>query len=100
MTRLAIRREIDPLIKAVLGIGFVAVIAIELLAVHLRNIAREMALMIEPEYVGIARFLAHELKFRMFAVEGSKDLRVTTLRSRHFPNHLRRRMRAKMKYRR
>src|SRR5205085_915936 len=96
MTCLAIRREIDPLIKAVLGIGLVAVIAIELLAVHLRNIAREMALMVEPERVGIARLLAHELKFRMLAIEGSKDLRVTARRSRHFPNHLLRRMRAKM----
>src|SRR5438045_8821232 len=98
MTRLAIRRKIDPLIKAAVGIGLVAVIAIELLAAHLRNIAREMALMIETEYIGIARLLAQELKFRMLAVERVEHLGVAALRSRHFPNHLLRRMRAKMKH--
>ena len=95
---LAVRGEIYSLIESAARIRFVAVIAIELLPVHRRNVRREMALVIEPEHIGIARLLAHELEFRMLAVEGSEHLRVTTLRSRHFKNDLLRRMRTQMKH--
>ena len=65
VTRLAIRSETDPLIEPASWFLFVAVIAIELLPVHWRDIVGKMALVIEAQDVGVARFLADELEFRV-----------------------------------
>ena len=65
MTRLTIGGEIDELVKAAVGLRFMAVIAFQSLAVHRRNVGREMALMVEAEHIGIARIYSLELKFGM-----------------------------------
>ena len=59
-----------------------------------------MALMIEAEHIGIARFFAHELELRMIPGERRKDLGVTARRPRHFEDDLLGRMRPQMKRRR
>jgi hypothetical protein len=56
-----------------------------------------MALMIETDYIGIARFLVHQLKFRMVAGEGGKHLRVTARRPWHFEDDLLGYLRSQMK---
>src|SRR5436305_4465542 len=96
MTRLAIRGEADPLIEPAGRLGFVAIIAIELLAVHRRNVVRKMALMIEAQNVGIARLVADELEFRMRVGEGGKSLRVTARRPRQLEDDLLRWIRTQM----
>ena len=93
---LAVRGEADPLVEPAVRLRFVAVIAIELLAVHWRNIRREMALVIEAEHVGVARSFAHELELRMCAGKGIEDLSVTARRPRHLEDDLLRRMGSKM----
>src|SRR5207245_9473485 len=65
MTRLAIGTETDALIKAAVRLELVAIIAIELLSIHRRNVGSEMALMIETQHIGIARADAFQLKFGM-----------------------------------
>jgi hypothetical protein len=94
---LAIRREADAFVETTARLRFVAVIAIELLPIHRRNIRREMALVIEPQHVGIARFFAHELKFRMRAGKGIEDLSIATRRSRHVEHDLLGRVRTQVK---
>src|SRR6266446_6101143 len=98
MAGLAIRRETDSLIETPLGIRLMTVVAVKFLSFHRWNIRREVALMVETDDVGIARFLAHELKFRMVPREGGKNLRVTPARTRHFEDHLLDWMRPQMKY--
>ena len=100
MAGLAVRLEVDPLIETALGIGLMTVVAVELPALfHGWNVRRIMALMIEAEHIGIARLLAHELKLRMIAGEGRKDLGITARRPRHFKDDLLGRMRPQMKRR-
>src|SRR2546430_11696674 len=65
MTRLAIGTETDALIKAAVRLELVAIIAVELLSIHRRNVGSEMALMIETQHIGIARADAFQLKFGM-----------------------------------
>src|SRR5204862_2308893 len=60
VTCLAIRSETDPLIEPASWFWFVAVIAIELLPAHWRDVVGEMALVIEAQDVRVARFLADE----------------------------------------
>ena len=93
---LAVRREIDPLIKTALRIGLVAVIAIELLPFHRRNVRGEMAAVVEAQRVGIGRLFANELELRMLAVKRREDLRVTHGRSRPLKNDLLRLLRTEM----
>ena len=69
MARLAVRRKTDPLIKAAAWLRFVAIIAVQLLSVHRRNVIGEMALVIETEHVRITRLLLDELEFRMELAE-------------------------------
>src|SRR4051794_39604993 len=93
VTRLAIRRETDSLIEPAARLRFVAVIAVELLPVHQRNVVSEMPLMIEAQDIGIARFVTNQLKLRMRVDEGRKDRGVTARRPRHLENNLLRWMR-------
>src|SRR5438552_16171357 len=65
MTRLAIGTETDALIKAAVRLELVAMIAIELLSIHRRNVGSEMALVIEAQHIGIARADAFQLKVGM-----------------------------------
>src|SRR2546426_7694514 len=65
MTHLAIGTETDALIKAAVRLELVAIIAVELLSIHRRNVGSEMALMIETQHIGIARADAFQLKFGM-----------------------------------
>src|SRR2546421_6343443 len=98
MACLAIRAETDSLIETPLGISLMTVVAVKFLSFHRRNVRREMALMIETDDVGIARLLAHELKFWMVSREGGKNLRVSPARPRHFEDDLVDRMRSQMKH--
>src|SRR2546430_9374086 len=79
MTRLAIGTETDALIKAAVRLEQVAIIAIELLSIHRRNVGSEMALMIETQHIGIARVDAFQLKFGMRFPKRS-ECRCKTLR--------------------
>jgi len=88
MTRLAIGSETDPLIKAAVRLELVAIIAIELLSIHRRNVGSEMALMIETQHVGIARADAFQLKFGMRFPKRSECRRKTLRRSRQLENDL------------
>src|ERR1043166_8865139 len=97
VTRLAVCSETDSLIKSAARLRFVTVVAVELLPVHRRNVVPEMPLMIEAQDIGIARFVADQLKLRMRVDEGRKHRSVTACRPRHFKNDLLRRMRAQMK---
>ena len=65
MTGLTVGGETDALHKAAFGIRFVTIIAIEFLAVDRGNVAREMALMIEAQHVGITQIGGIDLKLRM-----------------------------------
>ena len=71
VTRLAVRNETDPLHIAPIRLRRVAIIAIQLPAVHERNVAGKMALMIEAHYIRVAHFcwvrrsFNAKLKFRM-----------------------------------
>src|SRR5436189_6420911 len=88
MTRLAIGTETDALIKAAVRLELVAIIAIELLSIHRRNVGSEMALMIETQHVGIARADACQLKFGMRFPKRSECRRKTLRRSRQLENDL------------
>src|SRR3954469_655721 len=97
VTRLTVRRETDSLIEPPARLRFVAVIAVELLPIHRRNVVSEMSLVIEAQDIGIARLVTDQLKLRMRVDEGRKDPCVTTRRPRHLENDLLRRMRSQMK---
>jgi hypothetical protein len=84
MTRLTIRGEADSLHQSAVSLWFVAIIAIELLAVYQRNVAREMPLMIETENVGIARFSGIDLKLRVPIPKRGKNLSVSAGRPGQF----------------
>ena len=88
MTRLAIGSETDPLIKAAVRLELVAIIAIELLSIHRRNVGSEMALMIETQHIGIARADAFQLKFGMRFPKRIECRRKTLRRSRQLENDL------------
>ena len=99
---LAMGLEIDPLIKSALRIGLVTVIAIELLAVHRRNVIGEMPAVVEPQSVWVPRFLPDKLELRVSALVGclvkrGEGLRVSELGTRQVENDLLRRMRSEMK---
>src|SRR5260370_39626301 len=64
MTRLAVRREGDPLVVTPARIGFVTVVAVEFLPIHWRNVTSEMPLVIESKHIGVALLLANGLKLR------------------------------------
>src|ERR1700676_1687926 len=98
MAGLAIRGETDSLIETPLGIRLMTVVAVKFLSLHRRNVRREMALMIETDDVGIACFLADELKFWMVPRERGKNLRVSAGRPRHFEDDLVHRMGPQMKH--
>ena len=61
-----------------------AVIAIEFLSVHRRNVGRKMALMIKAQQVGIARVLAFQLEFGVRFPEVRKSGCVPLRRPRQF----------------
>src|SRR5437868_6757576 len=98
MAGLAIRGETDSLIETPLGIRLMTVVAVKFLSFHRRNVRREMALMVETDHVGIAYFLAHELKFRMVPGEGGENLGVSPARTRRFEDDLLDRIRPQMKH--
>src|SRR2546430_15888418 len=88
MTRLAIGTETDALIKAAVRLELVAIIAIELLSIHRRNVGSEMALMIETQHIGIARADAFQLKFGMRFPKRSECLCKTLRWPRQLKNDL------------
>ena len=88
MTRLAIGTETDALIKAVVRLELVAIIAIELLSIHRRNVGSEMVLMIETQHIGIARADAFQLKFGMRFPKRSECRGKTLRRPRQLENDL------------
>src|SRR5436190_12890397 len=88
MTRLAIGTETDALIKAAVRLELVAIIAIELLSIHRRNVGSEMALMIEMQHIGIARADAFQFKFGMRFPKRTECRRKTLRRSRQLENDL------------
>src|SRR5256885_11594993 len=88
MTRLAIGTETDALIKAAVRLELVAIIAIELLSIHRRNVGSEMALMIETQHIGIARADAFQLKFGMRFPKRSECRCKTLRRPRQLENDL------------
>src|SRR5438552_15243821 len=88
MTRLAVGRKTQPLIKAAVRLELVAIIAIELLSIQRRNVGSEMALMIETQHVGIAHADAFQLKFGMRFPKRSECRRKTLRRSRQLENDL------------
>src|SRR4029077_10914716 len=88
MTRLAVGSETNPLIKAAVRLELMAIIAIELLSIHRRNVGSEMALMIETQHVGIARADAFQLKFGMRFPKRSECRCKTLRRSRQLENDL------------
>src|SRR5256885_17189223 len=88
MTRLAIGTETDALIKAAVRLELVAIIAIELLSIHRRNVGSEMALMIEMQHIGIARADAFQFKFGMRFPKRSECRRKTLRRPRQPENDL------------
>src|SRR5256885_12166752 len=88
MTRLAIGTETDALIKAAVRLELVAIIAIELLSIHRRNVGSEMALMIETQHIGIARADAFQLKFGMRFPKRSECRGKTLRRPRQLENDL------------
>lgn len=96
MTGLTVGFETDALIIAALRIGFVAIVAIELSAIHWRNVRREMTLVIEPKHGRVARFVAYELKFRVPIPKGIERLGVAPTRPRQFKGDLLRRMKMSM----
>ena len=93
MTRLTIRDETDSLHEPAFSVGFVAIIAIELLAVYERDVVRKMPLMIEAENIGIARFCGIDLKLRVSIPKRRKDLGVSARRPRQFKDDALRRLR-------
>ena len=93
MTRLTIRGETDSLHESAFSVEFVAIIAIELLAIYERNVVREMPLMIEAENVGVARFGGIDLKLRVSIPERRKNLGVSTRRPGQFEDDALRRLR-------
>src|SRR5438876_10077715 len=97
MTRLAIGSETDPLIKAAVRLELVAIIAIELLSIHRRNVGSEVALMIETKRVGIERVDALELKFGMRFRKRSERIGKSLRRSRQLEDDLLRGMWMSMK---
>ena len=74
-----------------------AIVTIEFLSVHRRNIGREVALMIEAQHVRIAGVPAFQLKFRMPFPKGCERGGETLRRPRQRENDLLRRMRMPMK---
>lgn len=96
MTGLTVGFETDALIIAAFRIGFVTIVAIELSAINGRNIRGEMTLVIEPKHVGVARFVAYELKFRVPIPKGIERLGVAPTWSRQFKDDLLRRMKMPM----
>src|SRR6266550_6754266 len=97
MTRLTIGGKTDPLVKAAVGLEFVAIIAIEFLSVHRWDVGSEMALMIKAKHVGIARVDPFQLKFRMRFPKRSERRGKTLQRPRQFEDDLLRGMRMSMK---
>src|SRR5947207_10239324 len=88
MTHLAIGTETDALIKAAVRLELVAIIAIELLSIHWRNVGSEMALMIETQHIGIARADVFQLKFGMRFPKRSECRCKTLRRPRQLENDL------------
>src|SRR5438477_5337316 len=97
VTRLTISGETDPLIEPAVRLKLVAIIAIELLSIHRRDVGSEMALMIETKRVGIARVDALELKFGMRFRKRSERIGKSLLRPRQLEDDLLRGMRMSMK---
>ena len=98
MTRLTIRGETDSLIKAAVWLQLMAIIAIEFLSVHWRDVGGEMPLMIETQNIGIARVQPFQLKFGMLFPKRRKRVGETLRRSRQFEDDLLRGMRMSMKH--
>src|SRR2546423_10173475 len=65
VTRLTIVRESDALHEMTVRRRLMAIIAIELLSIHRRNIGREMPLMVETQNIGVARVDSFQLKLGM-----------------------------------
>src|SRR5207249_2304309 len=97
VTRLTIVRKSNPLHETTIGLGLMAIVAIEFLSVHWRNVGGEVALMIETEHVGVSRVLALQLKLRMRFREIRERRGVTLRRSRQLEDDLLRRVRMSMK---
>src|SRR5260370_31617809 len=88
MTRLAIGTETDALIKAAVRLELVAIIAIELLSIHRRDVGSEVALVIKTEHVGIACIDAFQLKFGMRFPKRGERRGETLRRPRQLGNDL------------
>src|ERR1700719_1348531 len=97
MASLTVGSETNPLIKAAVGLELMAIITIELLPVHRRNVGSEVALMIETKHVGIARVDAFQLKLGMRLPKRREGGGETLRRPRQFKDDLLRRMRMPMK---
>src|SRR6266513_5720077 len=97
MTRLTIGGKTDPLVKATVGLELVTIIAIEFLSIHRWNVGSEMALMIETQYIRIARIHPFQLKFRMRFPKRSERRGKTLRRPRQFEGDLLRGVRMSMK---
>src|ERR1039458_6375503 len=93
MTRLAIRGETDSLHEPAFSVGFVAIIAIELLAVYERDVVRKMPLMVEAENIGIAQLCRVDLKLRVSIPKRRKNFGVSARRPGHLEYDALRRLR-------
>src|ERR1700704_769697 len=97
MTRLTIGGKTDSLIKAAVRLELVAIIAIEFLSIHRRNVGSEVTLMIETKHIGIARVHSFQLKFGMRFPKRSERRGKTLRRPWQFEDDLLRGMRMSMK---
>jgi hypothetical protein len=96
MTGLTVSGKTDPLIKMTVGLELVAIIAVEPLPVHRRNVGSEMALVIETKHIGIARVRPFQLEFGMRFPKRREGRGKTLRRPRQFKDDLLRRMRMPM----
>src|SRR5437868_5364053 len=97
VTSLTIVRESNALHEMSIRLRLMAVIAIELLSIHRRNIGREMPLMVETQNIGVARVDAFQLELGMRFPKRIERSGVTLRRTRQLKDDLLRRMRMPMK---